>query len=104
MKCMNLCLSSTFGMVLFMIAQAGSAWASAVIKEGMPLTPPKAAPNVLILLTDDQGLSDLSFYGNPSLETPHLDALAHRSVRLRVRAWEGQRARRVCYLGSDRGV
>jgi arylsulfatase A-like enzyme len=79
---MNLCLSSTFGMVLFMIAQAGSAWASAVIKEGMPLTPPKAAPNVLILLTDDQGLSDLSFYGNPSLETPHLDALAHRSVRL----------------------
>ena len=39
-------------------------------------------PNVLIILTDDQGLSDLGFYGNPSLETPNLDALARDSVRL----------------------
>jgi arylsulfatase A-like enzyme len=38
-------------------------------------------PNILILLTDDQGLSDLGFYGNPSLETPNLDALAGESVR-----------------------
>jgi arylsulfatase A-like enzyme len=40
------------------------------------------APNILIILTDDQGLSDLGFYGNPSLETPNLDALARDSVRL----------------------
>ena len=39
-------------------------------------------PNVLIILTDDQGLSDLGFYGNPSLETANLDALARDSVRL----------------------
>ena len=39
-------------------------------------------PNILIILTDDQGLSDLGFYGNPSLETPNLDALAQDSVRL----------------------
>jgi arylsulfatase A-like enzyme len=45
--------------------------------------PPAATPpNILIILTDDQGLSDLGFYGNPSLETPHLDALARDSVRL----------------------
>ncbi len=45
-----------------------------------PATPD--APNILIILTDDQGFSDLSFYGNPSLETPNLDALAKDSVRL----------------------
>lgn len=39
-------------------------------------------PNILLILTDDQGFSDLGFYGNPSLETPHLDALARDSVRL----------------------
>jgi arylsulfatase A-like enzyme len=44
--------------------------------------PEAAPPNILIILTDDQGLSDLSFYGNPSLETPQLDALARDSVRL----------------------
>ena len=43
---------------------------------------PAAAPNVLIILTDDQGFSDLGFYGNPSLETPNLDTLARESVRL----------------------
>ena len=43
---------------------------------------PAAAPNVLIILTDDQGFSDLGFYGNPSLETPYLDRLARESVRL----------------------
>ena len=45
-------------------------------------TPAVTQPNILIILTDDQGLSDLGFYGNPSLETPHLDALACDSVRL----------------------
>jgi arylsulfatase A-like enzyme len=42
----------------------------------------ESRPNILIILTDDQGFSDLEFYGNPSLETPHLDALASDSVRL----------------------
>lgn len=44
--------------------------------------PAATPPNILIILTDDQGFSDLGFYGNPSLETPHLDALARESVRL----------------------
>lgn len=39
-------------------------------------------PNILLFITDDQGLSDLAFYGNPSLETPRLDQLAMDSVRL----------------------
>src|ERR1051326_8125370 len=39
-------------------------------------------PNVLIVMTDDQGLGDFSFTGNPVLKTPNLDAFARQSVRL----------------------
>ncbi|HEX5103600.1 MAG TPA: arylsulfatase [Pirellulaceae bacterium] len=38
-------------------------------------------PNVLIVMTDDQGLGDFSFMGNPVLKTPHLDAFAREAVR-----------------------
>ncbi|MFO0930789.1 MAG: arylsulfatase [Gemmataceae bacterium] len=41
-----------------------------------------ARPNVLIVMTDDQGLGDFSFTGNPILKTPHLDAFARQAVRL----------------------
>lgn len=37
-------------------------------------------PNVLIILTDDQGWGDLSHHKNPSIETPNLDKLAMSSV------------------------
>lgn len=33
-------------------------------------------PNVVFILTDDQGWGDLSLHGNPWLETPQLDVLA----------------------------
>jgi len=33
-------------------------------------------PNVLIILTDDQGWGDLGIHGNTNLATPHLDSLA----------------------------
>lgn len=33
-------------------------------------------PNVLIILTDDQGWGDLSVHGNRNLETPNIDSLA----------------------------
>src|ERR671919_1292085 len=38
-------------------------------------------PNVLIILTDDQGYGDLSCHGNPVLKTPNLDRLHRESVR-----------------------
>jgi arylsulfatase len=44
--------------------------------------PAFAGPNVLIVMTDDQGLGDFSFTGNPVLKTPNLDRLATESVRL----------------------
>ena len=39
-------------------------------------------PNVVLVITDDQGYGDLSCHGNPVLQTPHLDALYRDSVRL----------------------
>jgi len=38
-------------------------------------------PNVLLVLTDDQGYGDLSGHGNPVLRTPRLDALRKQSIR-----------------------
>lgn len=42
---------------------------------------PKAHPNVLLIITDDQGYGDLSLHGNPVLKTPVLDKLGTDSVR-----------------------
>ena len=39
-------------------------------------------PNVVLVITDDQGYGDLSCHGNPVLKTPHLDKLHSESVRL----------------------
>ena len=33
-------------------------------------------PNIVLIMTDDQGYADLSAMGNPVLETPHIDSLA----------------------------
>jgi len=38
-------------------------------------------PNIVVVITDDQGYGDFSFTGNPVLKTPHLDALAAASAR-----------------------
>jgi len=39
-------------------------------------------PNILIILTDDQGYGDISINGNAELDTPNMDAFARQSVRL----------------------
>ncbi len=45
------------------------------------LCPAQQQPNVIVVLTDDQGYGDLSAHGNPILETPNMDALHAQSVR-----------------------
>jgi arylsulfatase A-like enzyme len=39
-------------------------------------------PNVILIMTDDQGYGDLACLGNPILKTPNLDKLHSESVRL----------------------
>lgn len=39
-------------------------------------------PNVVIVITDDQGYGDLSCHGNPILKTPAIDQLHSESIRL----------------------
>ncbi|MFN5533129.1 MAG: sulfatase-like hydrolase/transferase [Planctomycetaceae bacterium] len=39
-------------------------------------------PNVVVIITDDQGYGDLGFFGNRVLRTPALDRLAAASARL----------------------
>ncbi len=41
-----------------------------------------ARPNVVLVITDDQGYGDLACHGHPYLKTPHLDALYAESTVL----------------------
>jgi arylsulfatase A-like enzyme len=43
---------------------------------------PARRPNVVLILTDDQGYGDLGCHGNTVLQTPNLDKLHGQSVRL----------------------
>src|SRR5262245_61042134 len=38
-------------------------------------------PNIILILTDDQGYADLSWTGNPIIHTPRIDQLAKQSLR-----------------------
>jgi arylsulfatase A len=40
-----------------------------------------APPNVLLIITDDQGYGDFSAHGNPHLKTPNLDQLGRESIQ-----------------------
>jgi len=39
-------------------------------------------PNILLIMTDDQGFGDLGLHGNPLIQTPTLDSLGKNSIRL----------------------
>lgn len=43
----------------------------------------KDKPNIVMIISDDQAWTDYSFMGHDVIETPHLDALAKRSVLFR---------------------
>ncbi len=43
---------------------------------------PASRPNVVLILTDDQGWGDVGYNGNPQVHTPNLDRLARESTSL----------------------
>ena len=42
---------------------------------------PPRRPNIVVMITDDQGYGDVGVHGNPRLRTPHLDRLASEGAR-----------------------
>ena len=45
--------------------------------------PNESRPNIVVILTDDQGFGDLGIQGNPVLETPNIDALARAGATMK---------------------
>ncbi len=60
-------------------------WASCLalvaILPALRAAPPAPRPNIVLVMTDDQGYGELGCHGNPILRTPHLDRLHAASVR-----------------------
>lgn len=60
------CLLLMFGLTLFAAA---------------PVPAAENRPNIVFILIDDLGWSDIGSYGNTFVETPHIDRLAGQGVR-----------------------
>ena len=54
-------------------------------------------PNIIIVLTDDQGWGDLSLHGNSNIRTPNLDQIANNGVRVIIAGLD------MDYLGNPFG-
>ena len=39
------------------------------------------SPNIIMIMSDDQGWGDVGFNGNKDLKTPNLDSMAENGVR-----------------------
>ena len=60
------------------------AWGMGSMMGGVLLSDAYAkSPNVILIMTDDQGYGDLSLTGSDIVETPHMDSLAREGVWLK---------------------
>ena len=73
---------NTLSLVLVFFAGAAVAVAGEPVVEGVKSNTADK-PNVVIVITDDQGYGDLSCHGNPILKTPNIDSLYAESIRLK---------------------
>ncbi len=53
-----------------------------VVLSGKELSAAEKRPNVILIMTDDQGYGDLACLGNQEIKTPNMDKLHGESVRL----------------------
>jgi len=64
-------------LILFLAISIASAGEST-----RPASRSKRPPNILLIVSDDQGYRDLGCFGSTVVKTPHLDELAKGGVRL----------------------
>jgi len=55
---------------------------SALIITMCGCVPEKTKPNIILIMTDDQGWGQTGYYNHPVLKTPNLDAMAKNGLRL----------------------
>jgi arylsulfatase len=70
---MKLLIAFTACLLTFVYSDCATAAESAALKS--------AAPNIVLIITDDQGYPPLGCHGHPWLKTPHLDELHNTSTR-----------------------
>ena len=58
--------------IILPILAAAMIFGSHIKAEAKPLK--GSRPNIILIMTDDQGLGDMSLSGNPLVKTPHMDA------------------------------
>ncbi len=65
-------------LIVFLLAFSNLSFFSS----GYAKLPDVKPPNVILIMTDDQGIGDLGCHGNPWIKTPNLDNFYKESVRL----------------------
>lgn len=63
-------LSKSIGFIILLLGLFSNAAAKSV------------KPNIILIMTDDQGYGDIGAHQNPVVKTPNIDELAKRSIRL----------------------
>ncbi len=53
-----------------------------ILANALPVESNAERPNIVLVMTDDQGYGDLGVHGNPIIETPNIDRFAAESVTL----------------------
>lgn len=74
-------LFSMFHIAAFYLAAFHLAWIVLAAVGSASDSIANGRPNILFVLTDDQGFGDISAHGNPILKTPNLDRLRSESIR-----------------------
>lgn len=63
-------------------AQHSAAAVGAVLAQQLPAHSQSENPNVILIITDDQGYGDFGAHDNPAIRTPHLNRFAKQSVHV----------------------